>query len=573
MRKQFIKASALLIAAVIVVLTGCDTAFASGTLTFPTFLKAIETEAFYGDTNLEDVVLPEKLESIGSLAFADSSVKTINLPASISYIAEDAFRNCDSMKATVLPNSYAYQYCIDHEIDYIFPENPEDFMMQYGGHSYKIVTVSMDWETARTICESLGGHLLTINSSAEQDAITEMLREHGLDGRGYWIGLTDAEEEGNRESWITGEQVSYTNWAAGEPNNGEDGQDYAAIMSGSGEWRNLTNDDLDIAVGYICEWGYQTTYRALLIGEETFLQGTRNEDQTIHWYIEHATRNTGDVTRMGEMLGQVYGNDGTGKFSITSKTDLTYSGIESAIQSTFAGTKDYDVSLFFIATHGNNNGDGELQMPFLGNVENEDETYGYYDDNYLLPFSTLASWLTQYTRGKVIVIIEACGAGSAIYTEETEYEQNSVTMISKGDDSGRTVDLAKAAVQAFSKADPGIQTSVTETHSGIKANSTGDLRIPKYYVLACSRHQELSWGNKRYNYFTNWLIEGIGTADNSPADISPRDQALTLTELFEYVKQYDDTPFYLYENGQLVTYYQHVQRYPVNSQFQLFRFE
>ncbi len=438
MRKQFIKASALLIATVIVALTGCDTAFASGTLTLPASLKAIEAEAFYGDTNLEDVALPENLESIGSLAFANSSIKSINLPASITYIAEDAFRNCDGMTATVLPNSYAYRYCLDHHINYI--------------------------------CEG------------------------------------------------------------------------------------------------------KSAYRALLVGERTFLDWYMDEDDEVHYSLEYADRNAGDINKMTEMLGKVYGNDGIGKFAVTSKTDLSYSGIESAVQSTFAGTTEDDVSLFFIATHGNSSGDGELQMPFLGDPENEEERWEYYD-HYLLSFSTLASWLTKYVKGEVIVIIESCGAGSAIYTEETEYEQNSVTLICKGNDSGKEVDIAKAAVQAFGKADPGIKVPETDAGSGMIAKSTGDLRIPKFYVLACSRHRELSWGNMNYNYFTHWLIEGIGSSNNSPADSSPQDQALTLTELFNYIKQYDNVPFTTYENGQMITVYQHVQRYPVNSQFQLFRLE
>lgn len=63
----------------------------------PAGLKAIEDEAFMGDTSLDEVVLPEGLISIGSKAFKDSSVKRMYLPASLTEIAEDAFDGVDAL--------------------------------------------------------------------------------------------------------------------------------------------------------------------------------------------------------------------------------------------------------------------------------------------------------------------------------------------------------------------------------------------------------------------------------------------------------------------------------------------
>lgn len=568
MNPKDIKWFAMIIAVVLMISVIGSSALAASTLTFPSSLETIEVQAFYGDTSLDEVELQDTVTRIESQAFANSSLKKINLPASVTYIADDAFQNCDSVIATITPDSYAQQYCIDQRIAYIYQENSTDYMMQYHEHIYQLVKGKTTWENAKTACEQAGGHLLTINTEGEQKAIETLLKEHGAEHAAYWTGMKGPSEGGTWEKWITGEKADYTHWGMGEPGQAG-GEGYGAIYTGSnsyggwnyGDWGETAND-CDIADGYICEWGYQSTYRALLIGEYTFLEWKMigsGDDQEVQFYISTAQRNVGDVDNIASMLDSVYGHDGFGKYEITKKTDLHAKDIQNAIQSTFADTKDYDVSLFFIASHGNNYGDGEIVMPFLGDVENIDEAYAYYDDN-LLPFSTLASWMTQYIKGEVIVILESCGAGSAIYSAD---EQNSVTLRKDRTENKEeiTVDFAEAAIQAFSKADPGMRVYSNEPSKGDLANSTGDLRIPKYYVLACSRHGELSWGNLYYNYFTHWLIEGVGSSGNSPADINPKDNAVTLTELYDYIKQYDGV------------YNQHVQRYPVNSQFKLFRFK
>lgn len=85
-------------------------------LTLPASTKHIEAEAFRGDTGIGEVILPNGVEDIGSLAFAGSSLTSINLPASIGYIADDSFDGC-SFTATVLQDSYAHGWCSAHGIN------------------------------------------------------------------------------------------------------------------------------------------------------------------------------------------------------------------------------------------------------------------------------------------------------------------------------------------------------------------------------------------------------------------------------------------------------------------------
>ena len=75
----------------------------------------------------------------------------------------------------------------------------------------------MDWVSAEAEAVAHGGHLITIND-AEEQAFVEKTFLTPPD-RVFWIGMTDAEKEGDWH-WVSGEPVEYTNWEnRGEPNN------------------------------------------------------------------------------------------------------------------------------------------------------------------------------------------------------------------------------------------------------------------------------------------------------------------------------------------------------------------
>ena len=297
------------------------------------------------------------------------------------------------------------------------------------------------------------------------------------------------------------------------------------------------------------------TYRALLIGEERHL-GVNSYGQ---YCLDICTRNTGDMNNMASMLGRVSTPDG-GKYKITSKKDANYDTIRSLIQSTFAETTENDVSLFFIATHGYSDGDGDLAMPFFGN--DIAGVYDYLNDpHHALSFDVLANWLGTYVKGEVIVLLESCGAGSAIYSP---YEaENSIP--GAGDESGNTqlecadqnTVMKTAEFNPSSFVSDAIGAFSSRNHP-ISVNSTGDLRKNKYYVLAAARHHQDSWGSEmtHSNLFTNWLIDGAsGYAD------ADGNGMIMLTELFNYIDY----------RGRNEGDKQRVQRYPVGSQYEMFR--
>ena len=286
----------------------------------------------------------------------------------------------------------------------------------------------------------------------------------------------------------------------------------------------------------------ETVYRALLIGEENF------SGQSV------CTRNRGDVTAMTNMLNSITGPAG-GSFSIIKKYDLSASQVLSAVKNAFSGADDDDVSLFFIATHGDVDytGDyaGALAMSPSGSLLLKD----------------LANALNA-VPGKVIVVLESCGAGAAVYPNGGNSNNDGKALYE--DIKRRATQFDEAVIRAFSGADPGIV--VTLQPNDVQAN-TGEFRVDnKFYVLTASRYQELSWGMESgksetsYNYFTMWLTQGIGTSGAMPADANSNNQT-TLDELYRYISKVGDDYQFRTDGG---VYYQHVQVYPADSDYVLF---
>lgn len=71
----------------------------------PSYVNSIATNAFKGHSEIEEIVLNEKLKVIEEQAFADcTGLKAINLPESLRFIGEFAFKGCTSLKEIVIPS-------------------------------------------------------------------------------------------------------------------------------------------------------------------------------------------------------------------------------------------------------------------------------------------------------------------------------------------------------------------------------------------------------------------------------------------------------------------------------------
>lgn len=147
-------------------------------------------------------------------------------------------------------------------------------VLEWNDHTYQLFDYSMTWTAAKTYCERLGGHLVTITSADEQQIIEELISTGGKIQ--YWLG---AEITSGSPVWVTGEAFDYTNWDKIEPNRQRrsDGlvESYIHILttenpavSGSRKfaWNDMFYDNIYPGeenfftlnnVGFICEWDYK----------------------------------------------------------------------------------------------------------------------------------------------------------------------------------------------------------------------------------------------------------------------------------------------------------------------------
>ena len=95
----------------------------------PDGISVIDSYAFYGTANLENVHLPDSIKYIGTSSFENSGLVSINFPEGIETIDSGAFFNCNSLLEVELPASLTllgYEPFVSRSLKSISisPDNP-----------------------------------------------------------------------------------------------------------------------------------------------------------------------------------------------------------------------------------------------------------------------------------------------------------------------------------------------------------------------------------------------------------------------------------------------------------------
>ncbi len=69
-------------------------------------VETIGDLAFFGCSELETLVLPETLKTIGPAAFNGAAIKELVIPVSVETIGQEAFANCTSLTKVTMPSSF-----------------------------------------------------------------------------------------------------------------------------------------------------------------------------------------------------------------------------------------------------------------------------------------------------------------------------------------------------------------------------------------------------------------------------------------------------------------------------------
>lgn len=132
------------------------------------------------------------------------------------------------------------------------PENS----LNWGNHHYAIYDDCAEtWQEAQEYCKSLGGHLATISSQEENDALFAYMQSQNYESA--YFGLSDHVEEGIW-CWVNEENGEYTNWHLNEPNSENSNEDYAMFYYkySDGTWNDGDFNGSTVNGGktFICEW-------------------------------------------------------------------------------------------------------------------------------------------------------------------------------------------------------------------------------------------------------------------------------------------------------------------------------
>ncbi|XP_033732134.1 perlucin-like protein [Pecten maximus] len=109
------------------------------------------------------------------------------------------------------------------------------------------------WAEAGALCKALGGYLAMIESADELTFLKSELghiHPHDAGSKQYWIDGNDLEVENVWKYISTGQTISFTEWAPGEPNAAEN--DNCMNLWGKSGFRYADND-CEEHYNYICQ--------------------------------------------------------------------------------------------------------------------------------------------------------------------------------------------------------------------------------------------------------------------------------------------------------------------------------
>ena len=117
--------------------------------------------------------------------------------------------------------------------DYNLPDDYFFVTQSWGSRFYKVYSDRyIEYNAAKTKCESDGAFLAIPRSEAENNFIADLIPNENI-----LIGINDIDQEGVFVA-VDGSNITYTNWASGEPNNWGGDEDAVIIFSDEKTWND-----------------------------------------------------------------------------------------------------------------------------------------------------------------------------------------------------------------------------------------------------------------------------------------------------------------------------------------------
>ena len=156
----------------------------------------------------------------------------------------------------------------------------------YNGEIYFFYDIPVTWYDAKVISEHLGGHLVSISNSEENNFIKDIIGNSAC-----WIGATDKDSEGAWK-WVNGDAFSYANWGQQQPDNWSGSDEYGENFAQISENENTWNDNAGYTqLPFVCVVSKIITIEEVL--------------QMRDWYFERASEHP----ELGVILSSVMADD------------------------------------------------------------------------------------------------------------------------------------------------------------------------------------------------------------------------------------------------------------------------
>ncbi len=121
------------------------------------------------------------------------------------------------------------------------------------GRWYAESAAPTTWTGAEALAQSLGSHLATVRSQSESDWLDQHFFSQLVLFRHHWIGLRQDRldpaysEPAGGWGWASGEPLTFTNWAPGQPDNAGGQQDFGRSGGNTGGSTQAWHDETDLA--------------------------------------------------------------------------------------------------------------------------------------------------------------------------------------------------------------------------------------------------------------------------------------------------------------------------------------
>ena len=430
------------------VFSNCDTLL---TVTFPDTLKHIGNDAFSNCKKLKSPNLPLGLLTIGDRAFSNITFFYINLPRTLTFIGEDAFKGISFI------NTYKGTYSNNWANNFfaIYPD------VTSIGFYYTHIYINNRSKKDIILFENDVVSLNTYLSNDDEENISDYIWQYSYDCIN-WIDIdTDAFydytfyakdyvqktffrvkviditgvyysnivscvclEDGFKilEPFVNGTSVyfdwnydyyglTYTLYMK------ENDYDYIVLTENANE-QFIDISDLNPNTQYTFKFEAKMNDNNAFSEEIVIKTEEKNEKNhalliaEAYNYGEFITLPDaiGDIRLMSNMLNTLNTPQNI-NFQYVRKVDVSSEQIHQAILDTFKDTKEDDISLFYITSHGNMSEDN------AGSILTFDKELS---DIELLSLDTLSEWLSAIP-GKKIIFLEFCSSGSALY-ESDQYK-------------------------------------------------------------------------------------------------------------------------------------------------------